>query len=83
MKKVGIVVLVVVLAVILIGAVAVVSLVKMIKEKNEKYYEYSDPVGVIETKYTAMGQEREDEFQVSAVHGLFPFSFAAFTSGRS
>lgn len=55
MKKVGIVVLVVVLAVILIGAVAVASLVKMIKEKNEKYYEYSNPVGIIETKYTAMG----------------------------
>ena len=28
-------------------------------------------------------QEREDEFQIAAVHGVFPYVFSAVTSGRS
>ena len=28
---------------------------KMVKEKTEKYYEYTNPIGVIETKFTPMG----------------------------
>ena len=55
MKKFIKVVLVLLLIIIIIVVVFVMALVKMAKEKNEKYYEYTNPVGVIETKYTSMG----------------------------
>lgn len=49
-------VMLIILLVFMIAVIAVIkSLGKMAKEKNERYYEYMDPVGVIEAKYTPMG----------------------------
>lgn len=55
MKKVIKGVLILLLIIILIAIAVIIGLGKMAKEKNEKYYEYTNPVGEIEKKYTPMG----------------------------
>jgi len=52
LKIVGIILLVIIILVVVILAV----LSKMAKQKEERYYEYSNAVGEIEKKYTAMGE---------------------------
>ena len=55
MKKVLKVIGIIVAVSAVLVTVLLVSLGKMAKEKNEKYYEYTNPVGAIEKKYSLMG----------------------------
>ena len=55
MKKFIKVLLIVALVIIILVIVVIAALGKMAKEKNEKYYEYTNPVGETEAKYTPMG----------------------------
>lgn len=56
MKKVIKVIFVIILVIIVLAAAATAALLHAAKQKTEHYYEYSNPVGAIEKKYTAMGE---------------------------
>jgi pimeloyl-ACP methyl ester carboxylesterase len=55
MKKIMKVLLIIVLILVVIIAAVLGILAHLAKEKTDHYYKHSDPVGAIETKYTAMG----------------------------
>ena len=55
MKKFIKVLLIVALIIVILVIVVIAALGKMAKEKNDRYYEYTNPAGAIEKKYTPMG----------------------------
>lgn len=66
MKKFIKVILIAVLVIIVIVVAAVLILGNMAKQKTEKYYEYSNPVGVIEKKYTQMGSKEVSSKEITS-----------------
>ena len=55
MKKAMTIVGIILLVIVVIAAALIFALSKMAAQKNEHYYEYSNPTGELEKKYTAMG----------------------------
>ncbi len=80
MKKVLKVIGIIVAVSAVLVTVLLVSLGKMAKEKNEKYYEYTNPVGAIEKKYSLMGSSEVSTIEFksdNAQIGIFVIFYPA------
>ena len=66
MKKLVSILLVAALVVVVLVVAAIAALGHMAKDRNERYYEYADPVGEIEARYTPMGPSEVSSIELES-----------------